>query len=402
MYKDNKVKLRLPYFLLMLFIGIPFISGTSRQYIVIFVVALLVIIFNFTYKIKIRSNIEKLPIWFLGFWVYGIVIGFVRGNNPSDIIQNFAGLIVYILGVLLLNAKRFNLNALYKALYVASIIICFEIVIVFFFRVRNSTLPWPLSNVRYNSWTNSIYTGIAVLVFVLEAVSLWNLLHENERRNKIKSLFLLLLSAVSVFSTMDSGGYILGYAVVLAIILILSLKTNKSSRKYWILSSFFLLIVLAFALYYESRTGIATSVFSFNSSGNAKRYYQFGLVMERFKMFGNGLGSHLTYSYGIRNYDSYGLEVSYLNLIDKFGIFGFVLLFLYIYSFINPIQMIARGRGITEYNVMTIGLQGYFFVALGNPVLYAPYNVLLHVFAILFMSYNTRLSKKTLSEVCPE
>ena len=102
------------------------------------------------------------------------------------------------------------------------------------------------------------------------------------------------------------------------------------------------------------------------------------------------MGSHLNYGYGTRLFDSYGLEISYLNLIDKFGIFGFLLIFVFLYTFIKPIIMIKRGQGNTFFNLMAIGLQGYLFVAMGNPVIFAPYNVVLHVFAILLLSYSVR------------
>ena len=201
MYMDNKEKLGFPYALLMVFLGVPIISGTNRQYIAIFVVTFLIVAFNFTYKIRLRSSIEKLPLWFLFFWVYGIGIGILRGNNTSDIFQNFAGMSVYVLCIVLLNTKRFRIRSLYKAIYYASIIVCFEVIIVYLFRIRRMTPPWPLSNVGYNNWTSTVYTGIAALIFVLEAISLWNLLHETERRDKFRNLCLLCLSAVSIFST---------------------------------------------------------------------------------------------------------------------------------------------------------------------------------------------------------
>ena len=190
----------------------------------------------------------------------------------------------------------------------------------------------------------------------------------------------------------------MGYVAIFGTVLFLAPSTNRSSKKYWIISALLFVAIASGALIIERRLGIVNDIFSVSSSGNSKRYYQFQLVFERFKALGNGLGSRMDYAVvntagSIREIDSYGLEVSYLNLIDKFGILAFPLIYIFAYSYLKPVSMLAKGRGSTEFNIMTIGLLGYLFVALGNPVLFSPYNVVLHIISLLFLKKNCNLSE---------
>ena len=252
MKKKSRDRISLPYIVLLIFIGVPIIVGTSAQYIAIFSALALLVVFNFTFRIRIRDTLDKLPLYFLGVWFFGVIVGFISGNSRTDIFSNFAGMLVYLLAVVLLNAKRFNIYYLYRAMYVASILVSIEIILVFGFRISGITPPWPLVNIRYISWRSTIYAGISVMVFVLEAISLWNAFHATDVRSRIMNIILFGISTFSILATTDSSGFALGYIVILGVVMFLSLSSKRMSRSAWIFSILFFMAIIIAAVIYES------------------------------------------------------------------------------------------------------------------------------------------------------
>ena len=111
------------------------------------------------------------------------------------------------------------------------------------------------------------------------------------------------------------------------------------------------------------------------------------MVENRLSFWGNGLGSKFN-AYMTEVNDTYGIEISYLNLIDKFGFFSIFLFYIFIYSFALPIINLIKCRGIPAYNVMSLGLLAYLWISVGNPVLFAPYNIVLHCIMFFLMAPN--------------
>lgn len=387
--KSNKVI----YFSLFVLLAIPMFTETISQYFLFVIILFFLIISNRQWKLYLGNTINNMSVYFLITWVLGVCIGIYRGNEMSEIFRNFAGMVIYLL-YFFLRCRKINFKCILRIVYFASIIASIEMIVAYYLYSHGKRLLWPLTNIHYNRLVNSVDSSIKVLPFVLLSVSLWNILHFEKGRSVFIDIFLFALATISIIFTTDLGGSLFGYITIFGTIIFISPISNKKSIKYWIISSIVFIIVVVAALYYELKTGLFLSIFSATTLGNDKRLYQFQLVFERFKLLGNGLGSHFKYVYLNRNIDSYGIEVSYLNLIDKFGIFSFPMLWYFAYSYCKPVLMLIKKQGNNQINTCIIGLMGYLFVAAGNPVIFAPYNVLLHILSLLMLNYENNMIEK--------
>lgn len=376
------IKKRLFLCLLFLFLTIPFGGGSGIHYAIILFTSGVIFLLSPNLTFSFTSKTQTFPLIIFFIWLYGVIIAFFKGIEHADIFSNFAGMSLYITCYLFFKYTEIK-PIIYKIVLYASIIVSVESIITVFLRRFHLFVPWPLSNISYNVWTSSIVmSGVCVLPFVLEAISLWNLFHDEQK--KYTNMLTFTLASFACLYTTDSAGGLLAYVALFITIVVVAIYMNSRSSAYKLFSIFFVILLLLTSILYEYKTGIFSSIFSSTSSGNDKRYFQFDMVENRLSFWGNGLGSKFN-AYMTEANDTYGIEISYLNLIDKFGFFSLFLLYIFIYSFMFPIINLIKGRGIPEYNVMALGLLAYLWVSIGNPVLFAPYNIVLH-FIMLFLT----------------
>jgi hypothetical protein len=88
------------------------------------------------------------------------------------------------------------------------------------------------------------------------------------------------------------------------------------------------LLYLVFNLYLLSSFETFLKLYSSEIAGNVTRSVQLEYIIADLNLFGRGLGSSVTgYNVGGR---TYGLELSYLNLIHKLGVFAIFILISYL------------------------------------------------------------------------
>ena len=70
----------------------------NMGYILYFFLIISTIIFkrNFLKNVNIHRK-NKIPLLIFFVWIYGVILGVIRGNQLSLLIQNFAGMVLYIL-----------------------------------------------------------------------------------------------------------------------------------------------------------------------------------------------------------------------------------------------------------------------------------------------------------------
>lgn len=332
--------------------------------------------------IRISNRTDIYPGLMVLVWGFGVVNGLVRGNEIAVIVRNFAGTVCYLIYYVILNIKQDMRTYLSKTIIRTSILATALMILASFLYRTGEGVIWPLNNIRYNGYTLSVISSIGVLSFVLEAVCVWKILREQMRLGK-KLIYIVLFIAATyaLLIANEMGGFRLGYIVILWVSVLVSISGNRRHR--WMILLYVMLLALTgLALFWDiAEGGIISNIFSTNDLGNNKRFFQIRLVFERFKMFGNGLGA--TYAYNIgRNYYGYSIETSYLDIVDKYGIFSLVLVYIYIMTFIRPIRKLRKNEEDPLHSLVVLGITGFFFVAAGNPVLFAPYNVFFHSIAL--------------------
>lgn len=391
-FKEKRQALSITGIICFIWLAFPIYSSTFMQYISLLACGIAISLFHKITRIRLASTVDIIPAVFLFVWMLGVINGLLRDNGISNVLNNFVGMPFYLLYYLITAQKKLTAEIVSRIVIFASIIASVENLVAFHLYRSGHSVFWPISNIRFNPETCSIVmSGICVLPLTLVAWSLWCIMHKSGR-HRIWAIFLLGLSTISCLYTTDSGGARVAFIAVAFFVIALSPCTNRDNAWYWIASVSFLLLVIAFGLSYELRTGAVSSIFSSTTSGNSKRMYQFTMVGNRIKWFGNGLGA-LFDAYLSEQSNTYGIEVSYLNLVDKFGVLSLPLFWSYAYTIVKEAISIIKIKELQEYGVIAIGLLAYLFVALGNPVLFSPYNVTLHILSLFLLRQMESISR---------
>lgn len=105
-------------------------------------------------------------------------------------------------------------------------------------------------------------------------------------------------------------------------------------------------------------------------------------LKDEIEIFGSGLGAGLKSGFK-RDVRGYGFENTYLNIAHKFGIFSALILFAYLYTSF----LIYKGFSKNEYynfSAISTTFFGGLIVALGNPIIFSPSFIMMHVITLYF------------------
>lgn len=373
--------------LLFVVLSIPLSKNEYFYYYAIGLLFLFGLYFN-GLRAKIDSFIDKIPLLMICIWLYGVLIGLINGNPDLFIIRNFAGTACYLLYYAIPRTNYFknNNNKLLITIISASVVSTLILFLSsFLYKNVGAANVWPLSNVDFNFYTESVSSPVGVLGFVLESVSLYKFWEEDKYLKKLLWLILFSASSYCLIIANTMGGFFLGYLTVLwfSIIAVLIRKGKAHKTSIFV---FFIIVSIMFIIHDYVNEGFIYEIFSTSDAGNSKRFYQLSLIFDRLTLFGNGIGAPIQYYFGSRYFDGYNVEISYLNCIDKYGIMSLPLFYLFFQSLLLPLKNIWYQRGDNLVSLLAIALLGYLCVALGNPVLFAPYNVMLHCFSLYLLS----------------
>ena len=156
---------------------------------------------------------------------------------------------------------------------------------------------------------------------------------------------------------------------------------TKGTLGFW---SFFWLVTFAvFGLYFINEIiSIVLSLGAMEFDASHPRVVQGKALIEDFTLFGKGLGGTVpNYS---RDSLGYGFELSYHNIVHKFGVIS-----LFIFgSFLLPIfyslySIFLRPNRVYSYLPLIFML--YLLPAWGNPMIFTPVSVVLHCLALYFI-----------------
>lgn len=392
-------------------LGIPFFDGEFYYYFLFLFLSIIGMIGKMRSNVNAfdrlnRQTIKKdklytFPLLMIFIWFFGIVIGLINGNLISNIIRNFAGTGCYLFFYLLVYKKPVSKVVLLKALNKASVIA--TIFTICAFQTKKWEINyWPFNNVSFNVWSKNLLTPVEVLAFILEAVSIWKIFGEKSRQGKkIKFIIYFVLASYVLLFTNSMGGFKLGYIAILGVVVFYSVFFNPQYRvKTKVFTCLCYILIVCFVIIYDlNHSNTIGEIFSLTDAGNTKRFYQLQLVVDRFRLLGNGIGSVMEYGYGNAAFSSYGIEVSYLNVIDKYGLLSLLVFGVYIKTILRALRGLRAKNRNSELCIMVIGACGYMFVAIGNPVLFSAYNVILHSTVLYLLTNDRRMSDEYYKEI---
>lgn len=335
-----------------------------------------------------KINIGVIPILFLFTWLYGFLLGIINENKTNNVIANFAGMSLYLL-YFLFNSFEIDRKIIVKILIISSL---FNVVLSFIYGLYTFTQLDNLSNYAMTTGQIRLYyfvnmsTYYILLIYSFSVIIMPNK-YKNTNYNYISifnhygiAYFLFLLSLFAILFS-ASKGFTLGVIVLLTISFFLLNKSyifkNIINRKIiYIFMSLFISIIFLILLNYEK---LFTMIFSSEDLGNQVRYKQFYTIYNDLTFFGKGLGAEIPSN---MDGNTYGFELSFMNVIHKFGIFSIFIFFGYILTF----YLIFKRFKIDKVNsLISLSCMGYLLPSIGNPILFAPTNVILHVCALLIL-----------------
>lgn len=133
-------------------------------------------------------------------------------------------------------------------------------------------------------------------------------------------------------------------------------------------------------------------LFSFSSGegSNSVRSEQFDYLVSEWNFTGAGLGSSLDSGYK-RDETGYGFELTYVNLVNKLGVFSLPLFLSYASTIFYGLKFFfLDGKRVA--GAWVLGSMAFLIPGAGNPLLLAPVFVFMHFLAIMLI----------ISELCPD
>ena len=135
---------------------------------------------------------------------------------------------------------------------------------------------------------------------------------------------------------------------------------------------------------YENIIYFSSIVYDIEMMPEHPRNIQKLKLIEDFNILGRGLGSGLSSGYSRDDLD-YGFELSFHNIIHKFGIFSIFPLATIFLPLFAAASNIMHGRDFI-INVSAFSLMLYIIPGYGNPIIFSPINVILNCVALYLVA----------------
>lgn len=328
--------------------------------------------------------IDFVAITLLFVWIYGFSLGIIKSNNLVGVVRNFAGLLFYLLYFFMV-FSGITRSKLLKVLVNASIV---YLIISLSLGASNFLNNELVEFDEHGTSSLRLYfsTGQLILIptlFIFLTGSSPALRSDFDRLAIVKRNNLVIVGIILSLILSGGKGFYLELASLFVLFFSLSFLRffTKGMLGYW--SLFWLVTCAAIGIYFFNEIiSIVLSLTTMEFDASHPRVIQSKALIEGFTWFGEGLGGTVpNYS---RDPLGYGFELSYHNIVHKFGVIS-----LFIFgSFLIPIfyslhSIFLRPGKIYSYLPLIFML--YLLPSWGNPTIFSPVSVVLHCLALYFI-----------------
>ncbi|PTQ02301.1 hypothetical protein [Vibrio sp. ZF 223] len=340
-------------FLVYAFLLSSYLSSTTT-YAYLFCIIMFISCFIFHGKFNLKI-ITVLFLLFVFQYLY-FLLGVANDANIFDAIYNFAGFYLFIVfGFFFMNYDGLDINDLIlKSLLFSVPIVCFMYLSGTNYLDGNDDLSDISLLRRMFLMISFIYIGLMV-----NYLTFYGRMHSRYKKLSI----LILLSFLSVITSFSK------VAIFLTTI-IMSLWFLRNFKLISIFVAFFLVLFVLDNYYiFSPKFSVIFSGYDIESSGNQLRSLQIEYLFNDISFFGKGLGSYIDgFS---RRTQGYGIELTYFNLLHKYGFFSIV----YLTVFLAPmIVVIFRWlkNNMSYWDRTYIYIVPVLIASFMNPMLSAP------------------------------
>lgn len=333
-----------------------------------------------------RSLLDYIPLLMVVSWLYGAIVGMLSGVDLSLVFRNFFGMTLYCLYPVLAFWFRDRRKVLrfiwYCALASATLLTIGIVNSLYDINLGEGgsfdrTLAFEeigLHSFRLHYASNSFFLLAGLLLVATRS-------REDSGLSRISSPIAWLLIAwfLGLYLSSLSKGFLLALFMLVAACML----TRKSGLMWIAILAAPLGVVLFMSVDWQSWSAL---LFGDEFSGRSARSEQYDYLMSDLTPFGHGLGAALSNSPYSRDTLGYGFELTYLNLIHKFGVFSLVIFGALAYTVVAAFALLASRspkRRLTGAIGLTLML--YLVVSVGNPILFSPIGVVSHMLVILLM-----------------
>lgn len=351
------------------------IASTNHSYVIIGLVMTMSIV-------KISANPRRVyfdhgwlpPALMLIAWVYGVALGFIYNNPVIYIFSNFAGMAVYSV-YFLLRIDKIDGNKLYD-FFNFLVIIYFVIAFPYFGTMKYSYLFDEIGIVAFRMYysVGLVFCLIPISVVFFDFFSrLSNLSSTPLIKYDLKRVFAFLLSVVLI-AISGSKGLFLAFGFIVTVAFLLNFRVSFR----WLI--FLLSIIFLIHPVFSDIFNYAVIVLNLELSDSSTRVIQAGYIISELTVSGSGLGSSLSSGYA-RDIAGYGFELTYHNIAHKLGVISIIVYAVLAYPLFFVLFAYRKKRPSIVIPII-LGSMGYLIVGYGNPIIFAPLCVLLHVLAL--------------------
>ena len=357
-----------------------FILNAKIQYL-IFIFIVLIYFFNVIegkFKIKKIGNGDYIVFAFLVIHIYGIIRGIIVGNELRYIVSNFAGIFVYFTYFIILSLKL-EFYKLMKLIYFGIYIYC---LFIFLRVVFNIQIFDPILDLKIGS-ASSGQSRLFCPIIASFGIFIGTAFYYLEKKKMLKFILNLIVPVIMFFFVAASKGFALIFLFFIGFYLLADLRKRNKIK-------ILLLVVILFVFYsilkYFEYDNILMNIFAKDDLSNVTRYEQINFIFKELNILGHGVGA--TFSNYVRNENApYAIEIVYLNLFHKYGIFGIVYIYGIVFAFSKLLKQYKSNKN-RKTVLELIGIMCYSIAALGNPILFAPTFVTLNCIVLYYINYN--------------
>lgn len=328
-----------------------------------------------------------MPLYIFLSWCYGVLVGLLNGVNVSYVFTNFAGLALYALFYVYYFSV--GLNASKKALFYSAIcssVFAFYSVSSSFAAVGGGGDPGEMGLAGLRTLYSSTFLYVVPFLFLCLVSLFLQARSELSFSDKLRTLFWLSVFGFTLIVPAMSKGFILVFLLMFVLVFIAGY--SSALRSLMVGRNLFLMTLIGFVgcIYLLLFTDIYNIIlFSFSSGegSNSIRSEQFDYLVSEWSFDGAGLGSSLVSGYQ-RDETGYGFELTYINLVNKLGLFSIPL-------FLSYASMVFYGLRFFFFDdkrvsgAWVLGLMAFLIPGAGNPLLLAPIFVFMHFIAIMLV-----------------
>lgn len=346
---------------------------------VLFVLVQCLLLIGSNAKFKIYSGkTEYICLIILTAWLYGIIVGILRGNNVKFVFRNFAGLSLFFLIYIIKNMRLSLKNILNLVLFISTLeavllpiaYICLRMGIYGIYQ------KIPIISCLELNLDETGYIGILFnscsMIFVGYIFCLYKCLYLGKIFSKY--MVVVIYDALVIMICSRMGGMELALLGLTALMVFAFAGRRMNKWGFTICLIGMLTAVMGMIILNINPIAI---IFGRADSGNNERYRQINYVLSHFSAWGHGLGAEYT-ELG----KGYAIEVIYVDLVYKLGLMSIPILGTYAYIMLNAIKILKKTEG-NAYDSIPLGLTGCLFFSFGNPFLFSGVSVLSCIIAML-------------------